>query len=299
MEFSKEEWQKVQSSTNIELDDINLEEILSFNDYATKQEIKSLYFPLIDLLSEKAQRHMDYISYVHNKLLNKHHKTPFIIGVSGGVAAGKSTIARLLLELLKKENPTWKVDLITTAGYILPKQQLLEQNIMSKKGFPESYETKTLIQHLKAIKAGEKVATYTYSHLTYDRLVEQFHYIHQPDILIIEGVNIFQVHSQASELVTDYIDYKIYLDVALEVMKKWYIERFLKLQQSAFQKPESHFYQYKDLTETEAIAIAKQLWTNVNEPNILHNIYPTKNRADLVLHKAENHTITRLTYNKF
>lgn len=156
-----------------------------------------------------------------------------------------------------------------------------------------------MIQHLKSIKDGEKVPTYTYSHLTYDRLKDDFHYVDQPDILIIEGVNIFQVYGHTEQLVSDYIDYKIFLDVSLDLMKSWYIQRFLKLQESAFQKPESHFYQYKNLSRDEAIKLATQLWTDINEPNVINNIYPTKSRADLILHKAENHTIDNLIFNQF
>lgn len=299
MEFSKKQWGNIESSVDINLEDIDFESLLSLNDYATKQEIKALYFPLIELLSEKTRRHKDYITYIQQKIVDRKRTIPFVIGVSGGVAAGKSTVARLLAELLSKHNPDWNVDLITTDGYILPKKELLAQGIMSKKGFPESYESNTLIQHLKSIKDGENVPTYTYSHLTYDRLKDDYHYVDQPDILIIEGVNIFQVHGHAEQLVSDYIDYKIFLDVSLDLMKSWYIQRFLKLQQSAFQKPESHFYQYKNLTQHEAVKLATQLWNDINELNVINNIYPTKSRADLILHKAENHTIDNLIFNQF
>lgn len=299
LEFSKKQWQNIDSSVDINLEDIDFESLLSLNDYATKQEIKTLYFPLIEMLSEKTRSHKEYINYIQQKIVDRKRTIPFVIGVSGGVAAGKSTVARLLAELLSKHNPDWNVDLITTDGYILPKKELLAQDIMSKKGFPESYESNTLIQHLKSIKDGEQVPTYTYSHLTYDRLKDDFHYVDQPDILIIEGVNIFQVHGHAEQLVSDYIDYKIFLDVSLDLMKSWYIQRFLKLQESAFQKPESHFYHYKNLSRDEAIKLATQLWTNINEPNVINNIYPTKSRADLILHKAENHTIDNLIFNQF
>ena len=299
LEFSKKQWQNIDSSVDINLEDIDFESLLSLNDYATKQEIKTLYFPLIEMLSEKTRSHKEYINYIQQKIVDRKRTIPFVIGVSGGVAAGTSTVARLLAELLSKHNPDWNVDLITTDGYILPKKELLAQDIMSKKGFPESYESNTLIQHLKSIKDGEQVPTYTYSHLTYDRLKDDFHYVDQPDILIIEGVNIFQVHGNAEQLVSDYIDYKIFLDVSLDLMKSWYIQRFLKLQESAFQKPESHFYQYKNLSRDEAIKLATQLWTNINEPNVINNIYPTKSRADLILHKAENHTIDNLIFNQF
>lgn len=299
VEFSKKQWQNIDSSVDINLEDLDFESLLSLNDYATKQEIKALYFPLIEMLSEKTRRHKEYINYIQQKIVDRKRTIPFVIGVSGGVAAGKSTVARLLAELLSKHNPDWKVDLITTDGYILPKKELLAQDIMSKKGFPESYESNTLIQHLKSIKDGEKVPTYTYSHLTYDRLKDDFHYVDQPDILIIEGVNIFQVYGHTEQLVSDYIDYKIFLDVSLDLMKSWYIQRFLKLQESAFQKSESHFYQYKNLSRDEAIKLATQLWTDINEPNVINNIYPTKSRADLILHKAENHTIDNLIFNQF
>lgn len=300
MKFTKEEWRNTNFKLDMDTSHLNLEEIISLNDYLTNSEINEVYLPLINFLTNKVKFHKDYSSDINNKLQNRNNTTPFIIGISGGVSVGKSTVSRLLLNLLQEYNTDWKVDLITTDGYIMPKQELIYKDLLSKKGFPESYDTKTLISHLKQIKNNERnIPTYTYSHITYDRLKDQYHNIDCPDILIIEGVNIFQVSPHEEELVSDYIDYKIYLDSTIENMKKWYINRFLLLQEEAFQKPDSHFYKYRDIPQDEAITIAKDLWDNINEVNLIKNILPTKNRSDLVLYKNHDHVIEQLKFNKF
>lgn len=300
MKFTKEEWRNTDFKLNMDVSHLNLDEIISLNDNLTTTEIDEVYLPLINFLTNKVKFHKDYSQNINTKLLNKNNTPPFIIGVSGGVSVGKSTVSRLLLHLLQEYNPDWKVDLITTDGYIMPKQELIDKDLLSKKGFPESYDTKILIDHLKQIKENEpNIPTYTYSHITYDRLKEQYHYVDCPDILIIEGVNIFQVNPHEEELVSDYIDYKIYLDSTIDNMKKWYLNRFLLLQEEAFQKPDSHFYRYRDLPKEEAIKIATGIWEDINEVNLIKNILPTKNRSDLVLYKSENHVIENLRFNKF
>ncbi|GGI42827.1 type I pantothenate kinase [Mammaliicoccus stepanovicii] len=300
MKFTKEEWHNTNFKIDMDISHLKLDEIISLNDNLTISEIDEVYLPLTQFLSNKVHFYKDYSKNINSKLLKKNNTPPFIIGISGGVSVGKSTVSRLLLQLLQEYNSDWKVDLITTDGYIMPKQQLISKDLLSRKGFPESYDTKILIDHLKKIKNNvPNIPTYTYSHITYDRLKDQYHNIDNPDILIIEGVNIFQVSPYAEELVSDYIDYKIYLDSTIENMKKWYITRFLLLQEEAFQKPDSHFYKYKDIPKEEAITIAKDLWENINEVNLIENILPTKNRSDLILYKNEKHVIENLKFNKF
>lgn len=300
MKFTKEEWKNTKFKLNLDVSHLNLKDIISLNDKLTTSEIEDIYLPLVNLLTHKIQFYKNYFFDVNNKLPNINHTPPFIIGISGGVSVGKSTVSRLLLELLKEYNPNWEIDLIATDGYLLPKKELIEKNLLSKKGFPETYDTKTLINHLKQIRNGTiNVPTYTYSHSTYDRIKNSFHYVNNPDVLIIEGVNIFQVKAYAEELVSDYIDYKIYLDSTIENMKYWYINRFLLLQKEAFQKPKSHFYKYKNISSNETIAIATSIWKNINEKNLIKNILPTKNRADLILYKKQNHSIESLKFNTF
>lgn len=300
MYFTKSEWLKNEFSKTIDIQNLDLQKIVSLNDKLTQKEICDIYIPLVEYLSEKVKKEKAFLTYVQDNILNNKKEIPFILGISGGVSVGKSTLSRLFLELLRIYNPNWKIDLITTDGYIYPKQKLFEKGIMTKKGFPESYETEKLIKDLKKIKYGhENVPTYTYSHLTYDRLKDNYYYVNRPDILIIEGVNIFQTNNYSEELVSDYLDYKIYLDSEIPQMKKWYIERFFKLQQEAFQNPESHFYQYKDLNKQETENLAIELWENINEVNINKNILPTKKRADLVLHKDANHEIDNINFQRF
>lgn len=300
MKFTKEEWRNTNFKMDMDVSHLNLDEIISLNDNLTLSEINELYLPLVNFLTNKVNFHKEYANNINNKLQNKNNTSPFIVGISGGVSVGKSTVSRLLLKLLQEYNPDWKVDLITTDGYIMTKQDLINKNLLSRKGFPESYDTKILIDHLKQIKNNVRnIQTYTYSHITYDRLKDQYHNIDRPDILIIEGVNIFQVSPHAEELVSDYIDYKIYLHTTTENMKKWYLNRFLLLQEEAFQKPDSHFYKYKDIPKDEAITIATDIWESINEVNLTKNILPTKNRADLVLYKNEDHVIEKLKFNNF
>jgi type I pantothenate kinase len=300
MKFNRQDWSNIKISNHIDINKLDLDKIVSLNDRLSTQDIYDIYIPLTMYLSEKVRKEKEFFTYVQKKILNKTSSNPYIIGISGGVSVGKSTVARLFLELLNLYNPDWNIELITTDGYIYPKEILLRKGIMTKKGFPESYETGTLIRDLKRIKEGEEnVPTYTYSHLTYDRISNEYYYVNQPDILIIEGVNIFQTNDFSEELVSDYLDYKIYLDAELEQMKKWYIERFFKLQMEAFQNPKSHFYQYRNLDKDKTKELAAEIWHSINEVNINENIKPTKKRADLVLHKSSNHEIDYLDFNKF
>lgn len=297
--YTRNEWQQNTFSKNIATEQLDLNEIVSLNDKLTHKEINDIYIPLVQFLTEKVKAEKSFMSFVKDHMLAKNQSIPFIIGITGGVSVGKSTMSRLLLELMRSYNPNWKVELITTDGYIYPKKTLLERDLMSKKGFPESYETNQLITDLKKIKSGEEnVPTYTYSHLTYDRLQDAYHFINQPDVLIIEGVNIFQTNNYSEELVSDYLDYKIYLDAEIEQMKQWYVQRFFKLQSEAFQNKQSHFYQYKDLGYEETQRLALDIWQSINEINIKENIMPTRKRADLVLHKGHNHEIDYLHFQK-
>lgn len=297
--YTRNEWQHNTFSNNIATEQLDLNEIVSLNDKLTYKEINDIYIPLVQFLTEKVKADKSFVSFVQDNTLAENQAIPFIIGITGGVSVGKSTMSRLLLELMRLYNPNWNVELITTDGYIYPKKVLLERKLMSKKGFPESYETEQLIKDLKKIKSGvANVPTYTYSHLTYDRLQDAYHYINQPDILIIEGVNIFQTNNYSEELVSDYLDYKIYLDAEIEQMKQWYIQRFFKLQSEAFQNEQSHFYQYRDLNYEDTQRLALDIWQSINEVNINENIMPTRKRADLVLHKDHNHEIDYLHFQK-
>jgi type I pantothenate kinase len=231
-------------------------------------------------------------------------KTPFIIGIAGSVAVGKSTTARVLKELLARWPSSPKVDLVTTDGFLLPNEVLRRQNMMERKGFPESYDIGALLRFLSAIKAGMlNVRAPLYSHLTYDVLPGEFVTVDRPDILIFEGINVLQTRDLPSDgkavpFVSDFFDFSIYIDAKEALIRRWYIDRFMRLRETAFRKPENFFHRYSQLSEDAARAIAEGLWTNINLRNLRENILPTRPRADLILSKGANHLIEKVALRK-
>jgi type I pantothenate kinase len=226
------------------------------------------------------------------------------IGIAGSVAVGKSTTARVLKELLARWPSSPKVDLVTTDGFLLPNEVLRRQNLMERKGFPESYDIGALLRFLSAIKAGMRdVRAPLYSHLTYDVLPGEFVIIDRPDILIFEGINVLQTRDLPSDgkavpFVSDFFDFSIYIDAGEELIRKWYIARFMRLRETAFRKPENFFHRYSQLSEDAALAIAEGLWTNINLRNLRENIVPTRPRADLILRKGANHLVEEVALRK-
>ena len=223
------------------------------------------------------------------------------IGIAGSVAVGKSTSARILQSLLSHWPNERKVDLITTDGFLHPLQKLKQDNLLHKKGFPVSYDTAKLIRFLAEIKSGkEKVQAPIYSHLTYDIVPHEFTEIKQPDILILEGLNVLQTAGNNSNqtFVSDFVDFSIYVDAQEVLLKEWYIKRFLKFRQSAFSDPNSYFKHYAKLSEQEAIATAASIWENINGLNLRENILPTRERADLILTKGADHAVELIKLRK-
>src|SRR5690606_38908425 len=231
-------------------------------------------------------------------------KTPFIIGIAGSVAVGKSTTARVLKELLQRWPTSPKVDLVTTDGFLLPNDVLHRENLMERKGFPESYDVGALLRFLSAIKAGERdVKAPLYSHLTYDVLPGAYVTIDRPDILIFEGINVLQTRELPKDgkfvpFISDFFDFSIYIDAPEELVHQWYIDRFMRLRETAFRNPESFFHRYSQLSEDAALAIAESLWTNINLKNLRENILPTRPRADLVLRKGADHLVEEVALRK-
>ncbi len=220
-------------------------------------------------------------------------KLPYIIGVAGSVAVGKSTLARLLQTLLSRWPEHPRVELITTDGFLFPNAELEARDIMDRKGFPESYDTRQLLDFLRAVKSGEpEVTAPIYSHVVYDVLPDRHEIVHQPDILILEGLNVLQVDSHANEFVSDYFDFSIYLDADESLIESWFIERFHALRRTVFQDPQSFFKHFADLTDEQATALAGQIWESINGRNLRENIAPTKGRASLVIEKGADHRVT-------
>jgi type I pantothenate kinase len=231
-------------------------------------------------------------------------KTPFIIGIAGSVAVGKSTTARILKELLRRWPSSPKVELVTTDGFLYPNEVLRAEGRMERKGFPDSYDAGAILNFLSSMKAGmSHVEAPVYSHLTYDVVAGEHVKIDRPDILIFEGINVLQVRDlpadgKAVPFVSDFFDFSIYIDADPVLIHKWYINRFMKLRETAFRDPQSFFHRYSQLSEEAALSIAEGLWTNINLKNLFENILPTRPRADLILRKGENHMIEEVALRK-
>lgn len=225
---------------------------------------------------------------------------PFIIGIAGSVAVGKSTTARLLQTLLSRLFPKQDVQLITTDGFLYPNRVLKERGIMDRKGFPESYDMERLIEFLNSVKSREKdLKIPLYSHKSYDIIEGEYETISQPDILIVEGINVFQLPANQQIYVSDFFDFSIYVDADPALVERWYLERFESLLDTAFQDPSNYYYEYAMGDRKEAIDMAKSVWKNVNLKNLKEFILPTRSRADIILHKTNYHKIDKILLRKF
>lgn len=266
----------------------------SLDDPIDLDEVRRIYLSLSRLLSSHVEA-SQLLFEQRNRFLNMAdvNKTPFVIGIAGSVAVGKSTTARILKELLARWPSSPKVDLITTDGFLYPNEVLRRENLMERKGFPESYDIGALLRFLSAIKAGQpNVKAPRYSHLTYDVLPNEFTVIDQPDILIFEGINVLQSRDLPAggrivPIVSDFFDFSIYIDADEDFIHNWYVNRFMNLRQTAFRDPNSFFNRYASISEEAALSIAEGLWQNINLKNLRQNIVPTRPRADLILRKGK------------
>lgn len=296
--FEREQWAALRNSFPLSLTEQDLKPLLSFNEELSLNEVRSIYLPLVRLLNYYIDENLQRHAVIERFLGIKKPKVPYIISIAGSVAVGKSTTARILQALLTK--PGRKVDLITTDGFLFPLEKLKQLDLLSKKGFPVSYDTQALIQFVSDIKSGkESVKAPVYSHLIYDIIPNQYTEINQPDILIIEGLNVLQRSHKAHNLfVSDFVDFSIFVDAEEALLKNWYIKRFLKFRKGAFANPSSYFHSYAKLSEPEAIEIASTIWDSINGVNLHENILPTRERASLILIKGEDHAINTIKLRK-
>lgn len=303
--YTAEEWSKFRADTPLTLTADEVHRLRSLNDPVDLDEVRRIYLSLSRLLSAHVKSSQMLFEQRKRFLsMSDEAKTPFVIGVAGSVAVGKSTTARILAELLSRWPSSPKVDLVTTDGFLYPNAVLQRENMMERKGFPESYDIGALLRFLSAIKAGQpNVKAPSYSHLSYDVLPDTFQVVDRPDILIFEGINVLQSRNLPADgrivpMVSDFFDFSIYIDAEEELIHSWYVNQFMRLRQTAFRNPGSFFKRYAEISEDAARAIAEGLWANINLKNLRQNILPTRPRADLILQKGPNHLTEKVALRK-
>lgn len=301
--FKRSEWKNLNGQIAYNLKETHLKDLKGLNEPLTIEEIEDIYFPLAHLLDIHFNQFKE-LHTISNQFFNKNETDlPFIIGIAGSVAVGKSTTARVLQRVLSYLPGRPQVELVPTDGFLYPNETLIERNILNRKGFPESYDTRKLLHFLSEMKSGTRsIEIPIYSHLEYNILKNKKQKIYNPDILIVEGINVLQVNSsedaQGKVFVSDYFDFSIYVDALEKDIKKWYVSRFESLRDTAFQDPHSYFHKYAELNKAESQKTASEIWESINKPNLIKNILPTRYRADLILEKGENHFVNKIKVRK-
>ncbi|MDH6179944.1 type I pantothenate kinase [Microbacteriaceae bacterium SG_E_30_P1] len=293
LEIDRAEWAALAPRMETPLTQAEIVELRGIGDHLDLVEVEEVYLPLSRLLSLYAEGAQQLHDVTTTFLGTSSRRTPFVIGVAGSVAVGKSTVARLLRELLGRWEGTPRVELVTTDGFLYPNAELERRGLMERKGFPESYDRRALLRFVSRVKAGEtEVGAPVYSHLEYDIVPDAEVIVNSPDVLIVEGLNVLQPPAPGKHLaLSDLFDFGIYVDARTSDIARWYEERFLSLQRGAFSNPKSYFHRFASLTEEQARARAAGIWASINEPNLVQNILPTRQRASLVLRKGPAHAV--------
>jgi type I pantothenate kinase len=302
-EINRHDWAALSPTLPLPLTEVEIVQLRGLNEVLDMQEVREVFVPLSRLLnlyvSGAKNLHEATTEFLGPKGSTP-RSTPFVIGVAGSVAVGKSTIARLLRELLARWDDTPRVELVTTDGFLYPNAELERRGIMDRKGFPESYDRRALLRFVTQVKSGAaEVRSPFYSHLHYDIVPDAEIVVRQPDVLIVEGLNVLQPAAGSHRLaVSDLFDFTIYVDARTSDIARWYEERFLSLQRGAFANPRSYFHRYAALSEEEARTRSRGIWKSINEPNLLQNILPTRARASLVLRKNSQHAVDTVLLRK-
>jgi type I pantothenate kinase len=304
VELDRAAWARLRENQPLNLDAEDVSRVRGLGERIDLAEVEEVYLPLSRLLNFYVGATAGLHRITGDFLGESPAKTPFVIGVAGSVAVGKSTTARLLKELLSRWPGTPRVELITTDGFLYPNAELERRNLLQRKGFPESYNRRALLRFVAEVKSGKaEVSAPVYSHLTYDIVPDERVVVRQPDVLIVEGLNVLQAprlqeDGRTGLAVSDFFDFSVYVDAHLDDIRQWYVERFLRLRETAFADPHSYFHRYAVLSDEQARETAARIWREINEVNLRENVLPTRSRATLVLAKGKDHSVRRIRLRK-